>query len=173
VIWVSETTVTPVRLLPFSVAAVVPVKPDPSIVTVVPTGPEAGENPVIEGGGEAVTVKLSVLVAVPPDVTTEICPELAPPGTVAVICSSETTVSPVKLVPFSVASRAHVKPDPSIVTVVPRGPEVGENPLIVGGGITVKLSVLVPVPPGASTEICPELAPPGTVAVICSSETTV
>ena len=145
--------------------AVASLKPVPPIVTSVPTGPEAGENPLIDGGG--ITVKLSELVAVPPGVSTDICPELAPAGTVAVIWVLETTVTPVKLVPFSFTAVAPVKPEPSIVTSVPTGPEVGVNAVMVGGGITVKLPVLVPVPPGASTEICPELAPAGTVAVIC------
>ena len=166
-----ETTVNASASVVPNLTAVAPSKPVPSIVTELPTGPEAGVNPVIVGGG--MTVKLPVLVAVPPGVVTEICPELAPAGTVAVICSSEMTVSPVRSVPLSVTAVAHVKPVPPIVTSVPTGPEAGENPVIEGGGITVKLPELVPVPPGASTDICPELAPSGTVAVICSSETTV
>ena len=148
-----------------NLTAVASLKPVPPIVTSVPTGPEAGENPLIDGGG--ITVKLPELVAVPPGVMTEICPVLAPAGTVAVICSSEMTVSPVRSVPFRVTAVAHVKPVPPIVTSVPTGPEAGENPLIEGGGITVKLPELVAVPPGVMTEICPELAPAGTVAVIC------
>ena len=71
------------------------------------------------------------------------------------------------LVPLIFTAVAPVKPVPSIVTSVPTGPEAGENPLIEGGGITVKLSELVPVPPGVMTEICPVLAPAGTVALIC------
>ena len=171
VICVFETTVNAAAFVVPNLTAVVQSKPVPLIVTTVPTGPEAGEKPVIVGGG--ITVKLPELVAVPPGVMTDICPELAPAGTVALICSSEMTVSPVRFVPFSVTAVAHVRPVPPIVTSVPTGPEAGENPLIEGGGITVKLPELVPVPPGASTEICPELAPSGTVAVICSSETTV
>src|SRR3972149_5735547 len=170
-ICVFETTVNAPASVGPNLTAVAPSKPVPSIVTSVPTGPEVGEKPLIEGGG--MTVKLPELVAVPPGVMTDICPELAPAGTVALICSSEMTVSPVRFVPFSVTAVAHVRPVPPIVTSVPTGPEAGENPLIEGGGITVKLPELVPVPPGASTEICPELAPSGTVAVICSSERTV
>src|SRR5436309_15469656 len=41
------------------------------------------------------------------------------------------------------------------------------------GVVTVKSPELVAVPPGASTEIGPVVAPEGTVAVICASLSTV
>jgi hypothetical protein len=63
----------------------------PLTVTAAPTAPLAGLNPVIVGAG-AVTVKLLLLVAVPPGVVTLIAPLPAPTGTVALICDAETTV---------------------------------------------------------------------------------
>ncbi len=65
--------------LPLNLTTVVPVKLDPVMVTVVPTGPLVGVKLVIVGGG--ITVKVSVLVAVPPGLVTLIGPEVAPPGT--------------------------------------------------------------------------------------------
>ena len=56
---------------------------------------------------------------------------------------------------------------PVIVTTVPIGPEVGVNDVIVGGGITVNVAVLVTPPPGVSTVIVPVPAPVGTVTVSC------
>ena len=64
-------------------------------------------------------------------------------------------------------SVAPVKPDPVITTEVPTGPDVGSNPVIAGGGgVTVKVSALVPVPPGVVTEILPVSAAEGTDAMI-------
>ena len=54
----------------------------PVIVTGVPTGPLAGENPVIVGGGGSVTVKFVLLVADCPETVTDIGPVVAPVGTV-------------------------------------------------------------------------------------------
>jgi len=55
---------------------------------------------------------------------------------------------------------------PVIVTALPTGPLVGLKPLIVGGLITVKLVLLVVLPPGVVTLIGPLVAPVGTVALI-------
>ena len=66
---------------PLNVTAVAPVKFVPLIVTLVPTGPLVGVKLVIVGAG--ITVKLFVLVAVPPDVVTLSGPVVAPGGTVA------------------------------------------------------------------------------------------
>src|SRR5881396_3315149 len=135
VICASPSTVKlPATLVPLNRTSVAPVKPDPVIVTEVPTGPELGENPVMVGGDGAVTVKSPELVAVPPGATTEIGPVVAPEGTVAVICASPSTVKlPATLVPLNRTSVAPAKPDPVIVTEVPTGPELGENPVMVGG----------------------------------------
>ena len=63
------------------VTEVAPVKLAPLMMTLVPTGPLAGEKLVIRGA----TVKLLALVAVPADVVTVIFPVVALAGTVAVI----------------------------------------------------------------------------------------
>ncbi len=71
-----------------NLTAVTPLKPTPEIVTEVPAGPLVGVNPVME----SVTVKLDALVAVPAGVVTEILPEVAPRGTVALSCGPVRTV---------------------------------------------------------------------------------
>jgi hypothetical protein len=77
---VAEVTVK-LAALPLNVTAVAPVKAEPLIVTLVPTGPLAGVKLVIVGTG--ITVKLLALVAVPPGVVTLSGPVVAPAGTVA------------------------------------------------------------------------------------------
>ena len=64
-----------------------------------------------------------------------------------------------------------VKFVPVRVTLVPIGPEIGVNPLIVGA--TPKPAALVAVPPGVVTEIVPLVAAAGTVAVTLVAVTTV
>ena len=66
--------------VPLNVAAVVPVKLVPVMVTLAPTGPFVGVKLVIVGG--LTTVNVPALVAVPPDVVTLSGPLVAPPGTV-------------------------------------------------------------------------------------------
>jgi hypothetical protein len=55
---------------------------------------------------------------------------------------------------------------PVMVTEVPTGPPPGVNDVIVGGGRTVKVPLLVAVPPGVVTESVPVVAPTGTVAAM-------
>src|SRR5438270_13290697 len=76
----NETALAPLKLLPL-------------IWTLVPTGPLAGVKSLIvgAGGGGLVTVKLLVLLAVPPAVVTLMGPEPAPDGTVAWITVGELT----------------------------------------------------------------------------------
>ena len=62
--------------------ALAPLKFVPLIRTLVPTGPVVGVKLVIVGG-LTVTVKLLVLLTVPPGVVTLIGPVVAPEGTVA------------------------------------------------------------------------------------------
>jgi hypothetical protein len=71
-------------------------------------------------------VKLAALVAVPPGVVTRIGPDLAPFGTVALICVLATTVKLIER-PFNVTDVAPVKFEPEIVTAVPGGPVGGVN----------------------------------------------
>ena len=63
---------------------------------------------------------------------------------------------------------ASMKPVPLIVTSEPTGPYIGAIDVIVGGipDVTVKLMELETVSPGLVTEIVPDIAPAGTVAVI-------
>lgn len=144
---------------------VAPFRFAPEIVTEMPTGPLAGEKPLMVGGALETTVNVDALVPVPPGVVTEIGPLVAPEGTVAVICVSRLTVK-VALVPLNFTDVAPLNALPVMVTVTPVPPLVGVNPLIAGGGMTVKFAELVPVPPGVVTPITPVLAPDGTVAVI-------
>ena len=67
---------------------------------------------------------------------------------------NETLVVPVRFVPW-------------MSTLVPTGPLVGVNELIVGGGwVTVNVLEPAPVPPVVVTEIGPVVAPLGMCAVI-------
>ena len=59
-----------------------------------------------------------------------------------------------------------MNPAPLIVTLLPSNPLVGENELMLGGTITVKLVELVAVPPGVVTLIGPVVAPLGTEVLI-------
>src|SRR5882672_12117288 len=65
VAWMAVSEVTAkLALTPLNATAVAPVKLEPVIVTLVPTGPLVGEKPAIAGALAAVT--LLALVAVPP-----------------------------------------------------------------------------------------------------------
>src|SRR5213594_2245823 len=119
-----------------------------------------------------VTVKLFVLVAVPPGLVTRTRPVVDLVGTVAWIVVAEVTVK-LALTPLNVTVVAPVKFVPLIVTLVATGPLVGVKLVIVGAGITVKLFVLVAVPPGVVTRSGPVVAPVGTVAWIVVAEVTV
>jgi hypothetical protein len=118
-------------------------------------------------------VKSDALVAVPPGVVTVIFPVLALWGTDAVICVAEATLK-TALAPPKATAVAPVKFVPMIVTVVPGGPEVGENELIVGegggGGPTRNVPELVAVPVAFVTAIGPLEASFGTVTCRMSSE---
>ncbi len=121
------------------------------------------------------TVKLLVLVTEPAGVVTLIGPVVAPAGTVAVILVDLTTLN-VAAVPLKVTPVAPVKLVPVIVTVVPTGPKVGENEVIVGApavDVTLKPWELQSLPPGVVTQIFPVVAPLGTVAVIFVEDFTV
>ena len=71
----------------------------------------------------------------------------------------------VAVVPLKVTAVAPLKFVPLIVTLVPAGPLVGVNPVIVGALVAiVKLLALVAVPAGVVTLSVPVVAPAGTVA---------
>jgi hypothetical protein len=116
-----------------------------------------------------VTVKLELLVAVPPGAVTEIGPVLEPFGTVAEIVVAEITLKVLAAVPENLTAVAPVKFVPVMVTTVFTRPLVGKKTVIVGAAVTVKTPALVAVPPGVTMLIGPLLAPLGTVAVICDA----
>ncbi len=134
VIFVGETTVNVADLLLKNFTEVAPVKPVPLMVTEVPTGPLVGENEVIVGTGEGVTVKFVELAPVPSSVVTLMGPVVAPDGTLAVIFVLEFTVKVAAAVVLNFTSVAPEKWFPLMVTDVPTGPLVGENESISGAG---------------------------------------
>jgi hypothetical protein len=153
---------------------VVPVKFVPVMTTDDPILPLVGEKDVIVGDPAAVTVKLEALTAVPSGVVTLIVPLVAPTGTTAVICVAELTSKLVAAVRLNVTPVAPVRFVPVMTTVVPTGPLIGTNDVIVGAvERTVKFEGLAAVPPGVVTPIGPVVAPVGTTAVICVAELTV
>jgi hypothetical protein len=133
VIWASESTVNFTSQPPI-VTRVAPVKSEPWIVTCVKRSPLVGVNEDTVGAGVVgvVTVKSVALASVPPGVVTAIGPVVAPTGTVAVICTPESTVKDA-FVPFNVTAVAPVNPVPVIVTTVPSGPDAGSKLSTVGG----------------------------------------
>jgi hypothetical protein len=115
-------------LVPLNCTSVAFGKSEPVIVTDVPTGPLVGEKLKISGR----TVKFSALVAIASGVRTLIGPVVAPEGTVAVICVSESIEKVDALVSLNWTSEAFVKSVPVMTTEVPTGPSVGLNPVTEG-----------------------------------------
>jgi hypothetical protein len=103
------------------------------MTTVSPIAPAAGAILAIDGA----TRNVAPLVAVPPAVVTDIVPDTAPEGTVAVICVSLFTVMVTTGVAPIVTAVAPVNPLPAITTVDPTIPEPGANPVMDGTGTTV------------------------------------
>src|ERR1051325_1321386 len=146
-----------------TVPAVVP-KFVPAIMTAVPTGPDVGLSVVIVGG--IVTVKVTLLLTRPPTVTTT-GPLVAPLGTGTVMLVPLHAVG-VATVPLNVTVLVPAvvpKFVPAIVTAVPTGPAVGLSVVIVGGTLTVKVTLLLTRPPTVTTT-GPLVAPLGTGTVI-------
>src|SRR5438270_2614266 len=102
---------------------VVPVKPVPVSVTLVPVGPLAGGNNTILNTTHTQT--LFALVSVPAAFVTVIFPVVAPVVTVALIFVSEFTVNVVAAVPLKLTPVAPVNPVPVSVTLVATGPLAG------------------------------------------------
>lgn len=171
VICVAELTTKLVALVVLNFTEVVvkpvPIKFVPVILTDVPTGPKVGANEMIVGA--ATTVKLAALVAVLMVFVTLILPVVAPVGTVAVIDMFELTVNEVAVVVLNLTAVVPQRFVPVIVTLVPVGPAVGVNEVMVGAAaVTTVKSVALGVsaePPGTSTVIGPVVAPTGTAAV--------
>ena len=103
------------------------------------------------------------LVPVPAGVVTLMGPVVAAAGTVAWMEVGEFTVN-VAPAPLNCTAVAPLKSVPVMLTLAPTGPIAGVKLVIVGGLFTMKLLVLVAVPPGVVTLIGPLVAPPGTVA---------
>jgi hypothetical protein len=141
---VAELTVKDAVVVP-SVTELAPAKLVPARVTLVPMEPLAGAKLESVGAGGAVTVKLPELVAVPPGVVTAHWPELAPDGTVAVICVAESTVN-VAVVPLRVTALAPKRLVPVSATLVPTQPVVGLKLERVGAatGPVVRVSMAMP-----------------------------
>jgi len=116
----------------------------------------------------APTVNGLALVPVPLLVVTVINPEVAPAGTLVVICPSLSTVYGEAVVPLNFTALAPVKPLPLIATVAPVKPAVGVKPVTAGPPTTVKFGVprltVLAAPPAVITVIGPVVAPAGTVA---------
>jgi hypothetical protein len=120
-------------------------------------------RPAFDTVNGTVTVKLLALSVVPPGVVTLIGPVVALAGAVTWIAVSEVSVKLAAL-PLNVTAVAPVKFAPLIATLVPTRPLVGVKLVMVGAGITMKLFVLVAVPPGVVTPSGPVVAPRGTAA---------
>ena len=165
---VAETTLNDGAGVLLNVTAVTPSKLVPVMVTVVPTVPDVGVNLVTVGAG---TVKLVPAVPVPTAVVTLMGPVVAPAGTVA-LTDVAVLVTIVAGAPLKVTTVALPIFVPVMVTLLPTAPEIGVKLEIVGGPMTVKLVVLVPVPLGAVTLTGPVVAPGGTVTVSDVAETT-
>ncbi len=141
----------PLKVILLSAGAVLKFVPD--MVTVVPSTPDAGVNPVSVGSGA--TVKLVPVVTVIPLVVTLIGPVVAPAGTLVTILVEvdDVTVATVPLNMTTLLPGKVLKLFPVIVTCVFTAPLSGLKLVIVGVGSTVKLDALVTVTPLEVTEI--------------------
>ena len=117
----------------------------------------------MEGAG-GVTVKVTPVLDCPPDVVTTTAPVVAPDGTLVSI-SSVSQLVVVAVVPLKVTEPAELpKLDPSMVTVVATGPEVGSRLEIDGAGVLVTVKVVPELDLLAElvTTTFPLVAPDGT-----------
>lgn len=110
-----------VALTPLNVIEVARPKPEPLIVTEVPTGPDVVPRLVILG----TILKFDALFAVPPAVVTEINPDVAAVGIAAVICVGESTVNDAMFTPLTLTAVTPKNPDPVIITDEPTIPLAG------------------------------------------------
>ena len=145
-------TLVGVYVTPLKLTVEVAVKPEPAMVRGTagpPTTWVLGESEVITG--VTTSVKVPVLVALPPGVVTAMVPLVAPAGTVKMMVVALTTVKPVTATPLSVRAVAPVKFVPVTVTVVPTGPLAGVKLTMVGAGVvTVNVAAAEVPPPGAA-----------------------
>ena len=138
-------------LTPPIVAVLTPPRLVPVTVISVPTLPVAGVKLVIVGAtGVAPTVKLVVLVPMPPAVVIEIVPVVAPVGTAVTSDVLEITVKAVTALPLNLTAVVPTKLVPVSVTVAPTPPVVGVKEVTLGTAAvapTVKVVALVTTPP--------------------------
>jgi hypothetical protein len=114
------------------------------------------------GPGE-VTVKSTPLLETPETVTTTL-PLVAPLGTGITMLVAVQPVAVPAEIPLKVTVLEPWLPPklvPAIVTEVPMGPDVGLRPVMLGAGITVKVTPLLGTPPTVTTT-GPVVAPAGT-----------
>ncbi len=137
----------------------------PLIVTMAPTAPADGLNPVSVGEGN--TMKSVVLVPVMPLTAMEITPVVAPAGTTAVILVvvEDLTLATTPLNLTVLLPGVALKLTPVIMMSAPVAALTGVKFEMVGTG-TVKLPALFPVIPFMVTDIGPVVAPAGTDVVI-------
>ena len=156
--------------VPLKVTLVVPLRPEPLMLNVVPAGPLAGENPYTLG----CTVNFVDVVAEPAELVTVMGPVVAAFGAITVICVSEATAKP-PVAPLKATAVVPVKWAPVMLTCVPAVPLVGEKELMVGAAapLTVKLVLLTAVKPLLVTQSLPLVAPLGTLVDIWLSDNTV
>ena len=128
---VGDVTVKEVAGVPPKLTAVVPVKPLPVMVTVVPGPPLAGAEELIAGGG-GMKVKPPRL-PVPALLVTATLPEAAAPTT-AVMVPGVTMLNEVASTPPKLTDVTPSRLVPLIVTVVPAAACVGVKAVIVGAG---------------------------------------
>jgi hypothetical protein len=117
-------------------------------------------------------VKLVALVAVPAVSTTVMTPVVAPVGTIAVTDVAVFALN-VAVVPLNLTEVTPVRFVPVMTTLVPTGPLVGANDVMVVAAPGVKLVELTTVLTVFVTWMEPVVAPTGDTAVIEVSEFTV
>jgi hypothetical protein len=110
------------------------------MVTAVPTTPDVGFRLVMLGAG-VVTVKVTLLLATPPTVTTTF-PVVAPAGTAATMLVALQLVAVAVVAPNRTVLVPCVAPKfaPAMVTAVPTTPDVGFRLVMLGVG-TVLLTL--------------------------------
>ena len=118
-----------------------------SIACLKEPGPESKVFVTLKGVTKLETVKLVVVVTVPPGVVIVIGPVVAPVGTVAVIWVAEFTTTLVAVAPLKLTWTDPTKPEPEITTEVPTCPEVGVKEVMVGAaGVLVNAKFAGAIP---------------------------
>lgn len=171
VIWVGELTVK-FPVMPLKRTADAPVNPLPEIVTLTPDAIAVGVK-LAMNGPTGPSVNDVALIAVPPWVVTVIGPGASgPAGTAAVICELESTVNAAAM-PLKLTLETAEKFAPMMTTAMPGEIAVGENPLIVGDGVTRNDVELGTVTLDVDTRNTPDVAVGGSVTAIVLGDTTV